>query len=118
LPAVIHCHAGKDRTGFVSALLLHVLGVPHQTIDADYLRTGELLDLDSLAEEMAIVFSDNAGLSLSAVTVKPIVEVHVEYLEAALQQIDADYGTLDGYLERVGELSSHQRARLCELLLE
>jgi protein tyrosine/serine phosphatase len=33
---VIHCHAGKDRTGLVSALLLALVGVPHQTIAEDY----------------------------------------------------------------------------------
>lgn len=39
LPAVIHCAAGKDRTGIVSALILRALGVPDATIVADYALT-------------------------------------------------------------------------------
>jgi protein-tyrosine phosphatase len=35
-PAVVHCTAGKDRTGVIVALILDLLGVPHETIVADY----------------------------------------------------------------------------------
>src|SRR6202000_1688644 len=38
-PLVIHCTAGKDRTGFASALILHALGVPDDVIAEDYLLT-------------------------------------------------------------------------------
>ena len=38
-PLVIHCTAGKDRTGFASALILHALGVPDDIIAEDYLLT-------------------------------------------------------------------------------
>src|SRR4030095_5969130 len=41
-PLVFHCTAGKDRTGFASALLLTLLGVPWDTVMDDYLRTNEL----------------------------------------------------------------------------
>ena len=37
LPALVHCTAGKDRTGFASALVLRALGVSHETIVEDYL---------------------------------------------------------------------------------
>ena len=38
---VIHCHAGKDRTGMVSALLLKLVGVPAELIAADYAESQE-----------------------------------------------------------------------------
>ena len=38
-PLVIHCTAGKDRTGFACALILHTLGVPDEVISEDYLLT-------------------------------------------------------------------------------
>src|SRR5215471_4005016 len=41
-PLVFHCTAGKDRTGFASALLLTLLGVSWETVIGDYLRTNEL----------------------------------------------------------------------------
>ena len=39
VPVVIHCTAGKDRTGFACALILHALGVPEKAIAEDYLLT-------------------------------------------------------------------------------
>ena len=39
LPALIHCTAGKDRTGFGAALVLMALGVPRETAFEDYLLT-------------------------------------------------------------------------------
>src|SRR5262249_24811629 len=40
---LIHCHAGKDRTGLVCALLLDLVGVPRQIVADDYALTGEYL---------------------------------------------------------------------------
>ncbi|MGX6448158.1 tyrosine-protein phosphatase [Patulibacter sp. S7RM1-6] len=42
-PALLHCAAGKDRTGVVSALALDVLDVPADAIAADYAQTGAAL---------------------------------------------------------------------------
>ena len=44
-PVIVHCVAGKDRTGLVVALLLDLVGVPHDLICADYARSEELLQL-------------------------------------------------------------------------
>ncbi|HEX7374558.1 MAG TPA: tyrosine-protein phosphatase, partial [Steroidobacteraceae bacterium] len=44
-PLLLHCTAGKDRTGFAAALLLTVLGVPRDLIVADYLLTNQAVDL-------------------------------------------------------------------------
>jgi hypothetical protein len=46
LPAVIQCNSGKDRTGIVVALLLELLGVPDETIVADYALTDEVVSRD------------------------------------------------------------------------
>ena len=43
-PALFHCAAGKDRTGVVAALLLQVLGVPDETVVADYVLTADALE--------------------------------------------------------------------------
>ena len=50
-PAVFHCSAGKDRTGVTSALLLGVLGVPDETIVADYAATRD--DLDGIVAKLS-----------------------------------------------------------------
>jgi protein-tyrosine phosphatase len=41
LPAAFHCWSGKDRTGITAAVLMELLGVPDQTIAADYAATSE-----------------------------------------------------------------------------
>src|ERR1700759_867944 len=46
VPVVIHCTAGKDRTGFACALILHALGVPEKTISEDYLLTNRFYRRD------------------------------------------------------------------------
>jgi protein-tyrosine phosphatase len=43
IPAVFHCAAGRDRTGIAAALVLGVLGVPHEAIGHDYALTGRNL---------------------------------------------------------------------------
>jgi protein-tyrosine phosphatase len=50
LPAVVHCAAGKDRTGLVAALILSIAGVPDDVIAVDYARTAELLVGEALEE--------------------------------------------------------------------
>ena len=46
LPALVHCSAGKDRTGIVVALILAVLGVPDEVIAADYALSARYLDTE------------------------------------------------------------------------
>src|ERR1700738_2274307 len=48
-PLVIHCTAGKDRTGFACALILHALGVPDDVIAEDYLLTNRFYRRDPSA---------------------------------------------------------------------
>jgi len=59
-PLVIHCTAGKDRTGFASALILHALGVPDQVIAEDYLLTNRFYRRDPSASSgfpLGVVFA-------------------------------------------------------------
>ena len=55
---------------------------------------------------------------LSPEVLQPILDVHAEYLEAALAQIDADFGSFDSYLEQVGGLTPARRSELRRLLVE
>ncbi len=51
-PVLIHCAAGKDRTGFGAAIILSVLGVDEETIMADYLLSGHFLDIDRTVDKL------------------------------------------------------------------
>ncbi|MBR0870984.1 tyrosine-protein phosphatase [Bradyrhizobium tropiciagri] len=85
-PLVIHCTAGKDRTGFACALILHALGVPTEVIAEDYLLTNQFYKRDpahstDLPDEVKQVLGT----------------VQAAFLNAAFEAVDADYGSLDGY---------------------
>src|SRR5882757_5436452 len=73
-PLVFHCTAGKDRTGFASALLLSLLGVPWESVMEDYLRTNDL-------------WTGHVGRypELDIDTRAAIVEARTPYLEAAFE---------------------------------
>jgi len=117
LPAVIHCHAGKDRTGFVCAMLLFALGVPREHVYEDYLRSRQTLDQSAMSAGLVTLFEEVAGLSLTAEVLLPVAEVHAAYLDAALTRIERDYGSIDLYLEGVAGLDRTRRDRLKALLL-
>jgi len=101
-PVLIHCTAGKDRTGVLIALLLALLGVGRDEIDADYLRSDVFatnLDLcSSIAESFKMMF----GFSPSAVAIRTMLGVDSEYLDAAFEAVARDFGSVDAYFTSAG----------------
>jgi protein-tyrosine phosphatase len=106
-PLVIHCTAGKDRTGFACALILHALGVPDELIAEDYLLTNRFYRRDPSASSD---LPDDVRQSIGS--------VEASFLAAAFEVIDADHGGLEGYLGDALGLGSGGRARLQALYLE
>ena len=86
-PLVIHCTAGKDRTGFACALILHTLGVRDAVILDDYLLTNRFYRRDP-----------SASTDLPDEVKQVLGTVQASFLAAAFEAIDADYGTLETYL--------------------
>ena len=117
LPVVIHCHAGKDRTGFICAVILAALGVAREHIVGDYLLTGQRIDRMRLSLDLVETFSDFVGVPLTAESLQVALDVRPEFLDAALQALEADYGGMEGYLGDVGKLTAARRERLRENLL-
>lgn len=118
LPGVIHCSAGKDRTGFVCALLLLALGVPREAVYTDYLLSTEL---DANERAMGFVMREltaRTGTAPDLAMIRPLFTVKPEYLDAALDAIITDYGSLEAYLATAGGIDDAKLARLHELLLE
>ena len=107
-PVLTHCFAGKDRTGFVVATVLETIGVDRDTILADFLRSNEAApQLRARISEMIQQRSDTE-LTPEVVTFTEarlsdgVLGVRPEYLAAAWQSIDDEYGSLDGYLRDAG----------------
>jgi protein-tyrosine phosphatase len=105
-PTVFHCTAGKDRTGFAAALVLHALEVPDEVVMRDYLLTNERLKPVS-------VVASTWRLPLHAA--KVLYGVQPEFLDAAYQAIREDYGCVDAYLREGLGLGDAERQRLKEL---
>ncbi|WP_336882562.1 tyrosine-protein phosphatase [Rhodococcus globerulus] len=93
-PAVFHCSGGKDRTGWTSYLLLSIAGVDAQTIMNDYLLTNEYTK-DSIAANLATLQSYFGD---AAANMAPLVSVEPNFLQAGIDQLTADYGTVESYL--------------------
>jgi protein-tyrosine phosphatase len=116
--AVIHCTAGKDRTGFVVAMLLHVLGVGEDEIRANYLETNQHYDAARHDAKIATVLEGMFGVALGPAAMQAITAARLDYLEAAFDSIRQGWGGLDAYLEDRGGLGAALRGRLREALLE
>jgi protein-tyrosine phosphatase len=115
-PLLIHCTAGKDRTGFVVAMLLDALGVPREAIVEDYLESGRRRPPEALARALVAM----AGLPptdslLSAFAT--IASVRTEFLVAALDAVEREHGSSEAYLVSCGldpQARDTLRARLLD----
>lgn len=106
-PLVFHCTAGKDRTGFAAAMILHALGVPEDVVVEDFLLTNALYRRAPAPERTDVPRE----------ALEVIWRVRREFLDAALQAVNDRFGTSDGYLEAIG-VGARERDRLAELYLE
>ena len=106
LPLLLHCSAGKDRTGFGAALLLRALGVAWEHVVDDYLATNRLW-----RREIAEKFDLPPELK------DVLLSAHETLLTTALAAIDDMHGSLDAYLTHAIGLDAQARARLHTLLL-
>jgi protein tyrosine/serine phosphatase len=95
--AIVHCAAGKDRTGVVVALALSVAGVGAQDIVADYMATNERLEpLIQRLRRSRTYAKDMAGRPAS------VHAPRAESMRAFLAQLDARYGGAVGWLSAAG----------------
>jgi len=106
LPLLMHCSAGKDRTGFGSALLLTALGVAWPHILEDYLATNRFWRRETASD-----------FNLPPSIAEALLAAHAPLLEAAFEAIRQSHGSVDAYLAGPIGLTEHKWARLADLLL-
>ena len=98
LPLVLHCTAGKDRTGVSTAFLLSVLGVDRDLIEADYKLTN--LDTERQAD-----FIENSGGFPEGVDREAMIlaaGVPEDAMKVFLDGVESRWGSVLGYLEEIG----------------
>jgi len=118
-PIVVHCTAGKDRTGLVIALLQAVLGVPADAIQDDYLLSNEGFASREKLQHMVETFGHKVEhIDSRMEELRPLIEVEAAYLQAAFGAIEEQAGSLQDYFQAMLELSAEQQQLLRDKLLQ
>lgn len=117
-PGLIHCAAGKDRTGLGCALTLMALGVPEEAVIADYEFTNAAINLDERLHHIKDRMEVRLGRTLDPEALKPMLGVRVEYLRTAFDAIDAEFGSADAYMTNALGVGPAERAALKKNYLE
>ena len=93
LPALMHCSAGKDRTGWAASLVLLVLGVAEEEVIEHYLLSNE-----HRREENEQLLARPRG-GMDPAWIRPFLEVRADYARAALDAATRRFGSFDAYVE-------------------
>ena len=115
-PVLIHCAAGKDRTGLLAGLTHHLLGVARDDLYEDYLMTNTAVDLEARAPGIAEQLKAMTGRTASHDAVVAFMGVEAAYLDQAFAEMARRFGSTDGYLEQALGVDAARRDRIVERL--
>jgi protein tyrosine/serine phosphatase len=116
-PSLVHCLAGKDRTGMAVALLHHALGVHPDDIMADFLLTNAAGNIDArIAAGGDAIRARHGGIAED--TIRVLMGVDERYLHAMQAALEEHYGSVDSFLERELGVDSAMRDALRLHLVE
>lgn len=110
-PIAISSSLGKDRAGFLTALLLAALDIPEESILNDYLATNDFLGLNRFNAKVR-------GLDPDAQqTLTVILGANPAFLDLAFRKIEKEYGSVKEYLTNELHFSERRQNKLKEILL-
>jgi protein-tyrosine phosphatase len=93
---LVHCAAGKDRTGFAAAMILLALGVSKEVVMRDYMLTARFFHPNVEIERLKQKYHMN---HLAPESIYPMLEVHEDYLARALLAIEQSHASVEDYLQ-------------------
>ena len=99
---LVHCTAGKDRTGLLAALIQAALGVHRDDLIADFLETNRVMLTDDRKAKVAATLAPLVGGPPSEAVLRAFLGVSAHHLDLAFAAIDAREGGLESYLTRLG----------------
>ena len=95
--SLVHCFAGKDRTGIAASLLLHVLGVHHDDIVEEFLLTNTA-PTRAILERQSLPRMEAHYGSIEPEALHNLMGVLPEYIDTYIAKVAEDHGSLDTYL--------------------
>jgi protein tyrosine/serine phosphatase len=109
--SLVHCFAGKDRTGIAVALLLHVLGVHHDDIVEEFLLTNDAPTREILERQSLPRMQAHYG-TIEPEALHNLMGVLPEYIDTYIAEVTRDHGSLDTYLATILGVDEARKDRL------
>lgn len=111
--SLVHCFAGKDRTGIAASLLLHAVGVHRDDIVTEYMKTNLAPTVHVLERQSLPRIEAHYG-PVDHAAREALIGVRPEYIETYFAAIESEHGSTDRFLERALGVDEKRKARLIE----
>ncbi|MGE4322157.1 MAG: tyrosine-protein phosphatase [Sphingobium sp.] len=99
---LVHCTAGKDRTGLIVALTHHILGVEPDEAMADFLLSSQAKGFSDQAEAWLPSVREQYGYDVPVSVLQRLLGVQPEWLNTSFEEIRRVSGSVDAYLDEMG----------------
>jgi protein tyrosine/serine phosphatase len=109
--SLVHCFAGKDRTGIAAALLHHILGVSRADMLTEFLRTNDAPTYEILERQSLPGIEERLG-PLPRDAVNELMQVREAYFDRFMEVVDGEWGSLDAFLAQAIGVDDALRDRL------
>lgn len=118
IPLAFNCSAGKDRTGVAAALLLSALGVPRETVVADYALSDKIVNYEAAMMNGKVNAAFEQMQRIPAEVRAPLMASDPDYIKATLDALDRKHGGVENYLRQRLGITDAQLAKIRGALLE
>jgi len=115
---LFHCRGGKDRTGFIAALLLGALGVPRSGIARDFLLSNHAMHDGRVTQDSSRMTAMLQESGLSERAIESLTGVREEWLHQLLDGIAARYGSVASYVSNEVGIEAEGLTRLRQAYLD
>lgn len=116
-PSLVHCVAGKDRTGFAVAVVHRLLGVHEDDLMQDYLLTNTAGKIEERIAQGGDVIRARYGAEIHDDAIRTLMSVNPIFLDAALATVRRDHGDVASYAEAVLNFTPEMRESLTDKLV-